>query len=96
MTLHDSDTERGDPQPVDHERSSTQGNRRLQLQWSERVSQTIHREVRAAAEMVDNLGRRIGSVPLEGRIPRLVRQQRWSFFCHCFGTRPVWHRVLLC
>ena len=26
----------------------------------------------------DKLGRRIGAVPLEGRIPRIVRQQRWS------------------
>ena len=75
MTLQDSDTESvGTPQPVDHERNSTQGNRRLQLQWSVRVSQTVHQEVRAVAELVDNLGRRIGSVPLEGRIPRLVTE----------------------
>ena len=33
----------------------------------------VHREV-----LVYNLGRRIGSVPLKGCIPRLVRQQRWS------------------
>ena len=81
MTLQDSDTESvGTTQLVDHCRNSNQGNRRLQLQWSERVSQTIHREIRAAAGIVDNLGRRIGSVLLEGRIPRLVRQQRWSPF----------------
>ena len=42
------------------------------------MSQVTHREVRAASNMVEHLGRRIGSVPLEGDIPRIVRHQRWS------------------
>ena len=88
MTLQDVDTESVEisssaeehEQPNGHvERSGNQSNRRLQLQWSERVSQMVYREVRVASALMHNLGRRIGSVPMEAfSIPRLVRQQRWS------------------
>ena len=86
MTLMDADTESLSTHSagqVEHQQvqvitSSRIRRRHGRLHWNEQVSQVTHREVRAAANVVENLGRRIGSVPVEGDIPRIVRHQRWS------------------
>ena len=85
MTLMDADTEslsnhsavEVEPQ-VPTNTSNRVRRRHLLLHWNEQVSQVTHREVRAASNMVEHLGRRIGSVPLGGDIPKIVRHQRWS------------------
>ena len=58
--------------------SSPEQHEQDRLHWIEQVSQVIHREVRAAANVVESLGRKIGSVSLKGDIPAIVRHQRWS------------------
>ena len=85
MTLMDADTESLTTHSAGQIEHQAQNNtssrirrRHLRLHWNEQVSQVIHREVRAAANVVENLGRRIGSVPLDGDLPRIVRHQRWS------------------
>ena len=72
MTLMDADTEslsnhsavEVEPQ-VPANTSNRVRRRHLLLHWNEQVSQVTHREVRAASNMVEHLGRRIGSVPLD-------------------------------
>ena len=85
MTPMDSDTESLSTHSAGQIEHQVQNNtssrirrRHLRLHWNEQVSRVIHREVRAAANVVENLGRRIGSVPLEGDLPATVRHQRWS------------------
>ena len=82
MTLMDADTESLSTHSAGQIEHQVQGNtsrrirrRRPQLHWNEQVSKVIHREVRAAT-VVENLGRRIGSVPWESDLTRIVRHQR--------------------
>ena len=104
MTLMDADTESlSNPSAVEVEPqvpSNTSNRvrwRRLLLHWNEQVSQVTHREVRAASNMVEHLGQRIGSVPLEGDIPRIVRHQRWSpLNVPCSGQQPAIHHLAQC
>ena len=65
---------------------------------TEQGSQIIHREVRATANVVENLGRRIGSVPLEGDVQKKVRHQWWIpvWMFLCFGRQPAIHHRALC
>ena len=38
----------------------------------------LHRQARAAQIFIQELSRRVGSVPRGSSIPRIVREQRWS------------------
>ena len=40
--------------------------------------QMLHRQARAAQILIQELSRRVGSVPGGSSIPRIVREQRWS------------------
>ena len=91
MTVQDSDTESvGTIQPADHERNS---NRRLQLEFPTRSTGKSGLRQKWWTIWVAESGQclwKVASRDWQGN-----RDGRLSM-CRCFGTRPVWHRVLLC
>ena len=84
-TVRDSTSDTESIRPV--ERRQQARHKRLRLRWhQEPCPHTVHRDVRVASHLVEQLARRIGCVPVGAEVPRATRQQRWS----PFGVPLMW------